>query len=54
MKLLDKLLKWDQLRTRLKAAEEAGEELANENAVLRVENALLMLTINQMRKTAEK
>ena len=33
MKLFDKLLRWDELRVRLKAAEEAGIELAKENGV---------------------
>lgn len=41
MKLFDKLLRFDELRVQLKASEEAGIELAKENADLRIENTLL-------------
>ena len=41
MKLFDKLLRWNELHTLLKAAEEAGIEIAKENGDLRVENAKL-------------
>ena len=53
MKLIDKLLKCDELRTRLKAAEEAGIELAKENADLRVENIKLRREIEQLRGDSE-
>jgi len=48
MKLFDKLLRWDELRVRLKAAEEAGIELAKENADLRVENIKLRREIERL------
>ena len=53
MKLIDKLLKWDELHIRLKAAEEAGIELAKENADLRVENIKLRREIEQLRGDSE-
>lgn len=48
MKLFDKLLRWYELRVRLKAAEEAGMELGKENCDLRVENILLRREIEQL------
>ena len=48
MKLFDKLLRWGELRTRLKAAEEAGIEIAKENGDLRVENAKLRELVRDM------
>lgn len=53
MKLLDKLLKWDELRVRLRAAEEAGIELAEENADLRIENIRLKCEIERLRGDVE-
>lgn len=53
MKLIDKLLRWDELRVRLKAAEEAGIELAKENGDLRIENIKLRREIEQLRGDAE-
>ena len=52
MKLIDKLLRWDELRVRLKAAEEAGIEIAKENADLRVENIRLRREIEWLRGDA--
>ena len=53
VKLIDKLLRWDELRVRLKAAEEAGIELAKENGDLRIENIKLRREIEQLRGDAE-
>ena len=53
VKLIDKLLKWDELHIRLKAAEEAGIELAKENGDLRVENIRLRREIEWLRGDAE-
>ena len=53
MKLIDKLLRWDELRVRLKAAEEAGIELAKENVDLRVENIKLRREIERLRGDTE-
>lgn len=53
MKLIDKLLRWDELRTRLKAAEEAGIEIAKENGDLRVENIKLKREIERLRSDEE-
>lgn len=53
MKLIDKLLRWDELRIRLKAAEEAGIDLAKENGDLRVENIKLRREIERLRDDAE-
>ncbi len=52
MKLIDKLLMWDELRTRLKAAEEAGIEIAKENCDLRIENIRLKREIERLRGDA--
>lgn len=52
MKLFDKLLRWDELRVRLKAAEEAGIELAKENCDLRIENIRLRREIERLRGDA--
>ena len=52
MKLFDKLLRWDELRVRLKAAEEAGIELAKENGDLRIENIRLRREIERLRGDA--
>lgn len=50
MNLIDKLLlKCDELRTRLKAAEEAGIVLANENIDLRIENEMLRQEIKGLK-----
>lgn len=49
MNLIDKLLKWDELRIRLKAAEEAGIELANENMELVIENISLRREIKNLK-----
>ena len=49
MKLFDKLLKWDELRVRLRAAEKVGIELAKENADLRIENIRLKREIQRLR-----
>ena len=49
MKLFDKLLKWDELRIRIKAAEEAGIELAKENGDLLIENIMLKREIERLR-----
>jgi cell division protein FtsB len=53
VKLIDKLLKWDKLRVRLKAAEEAGIELAKENGDLRIENIRLKREIERLRGDTE-
>ena len=53
MKLFDKLLRWNELHTRLKVAEEAGIEIAKENGDLRVENIKLRREIEQLRSEAE-
>jgi len=53
VKLIDKLLRWDELRIRLKAAEEAGIELAKENGDLRIENIMLKREIERLRGDAE-
>lgn len=52
MKLIDKLLRWDELRVQLKAAEEAGMELARENCDLRVENMILRREVERMNDNA--
>jgi cell division protein FtsB len=49
MNWLDKVLMWDELHMRLKAAEEAGIELAKENADLRIENAMLRQEIKGLK-----
>ena len=49
MKLLDNLFRCAELRVRLKAAEEAGIELAKENGDLRVENMKLRCEIERLR-----
>lgn len=53
MKLFDKLLKWDELRIRIKAAEEAGIELAKENGDLRIENIMLKREIERLREEGD-
>lgn len=53
MKLIDKLLRWDELRIRLKAAEEAGIDLAKENGDLRVENIKLKREIERLKGDAK-
>ena len=53
MKLFDKLLRWNELHTQLKAAEEAGIEIAKENGDLRVENIKLRREIERLRNDAE-
>lgn len=53
MKLIDKLLRWDELRIRLKAAEEAGIELAKENGNLLIENIKLKCEIERLKGDAE-
>ena len=52
MSVIDKLFKWDELRVQLKAAEEAGMELARENGDLRIENMLLRREIERLTKDA--
>lgn len=52
MKLIDKLLRWNELLVRLKAAEEAGVELAKENGDLRIENIRLRREIERLRGDA--
>jgi regulator of replication initiation timing len=54
MKLLDKLLRWNELRVQLKAAERVGMELASENADLRIENALLRREIERLEDNAPR
>lgn len=53
MKLFDKLLRWNELHTLLKASEEAGIEIAKENGDLRVENIKLRREIERLRGDAE-
>jgi len=48
MKLFDKLLRWNELHAQLKAAEEAGIEIAKENGDLRVENAKLRNEVDNL------
>lgn len=49
MGIIDKLLKRDELWVRLKAAEEAGMEIARENGDLRIENIRLKREIERLR-----
>ena len=53
MKLFDKLLRWNELHTLLKASEEAGIEIAKENGDLRVENIKLRREIERLRGETE-
>ena len=50
MSIIDKLIKWDELRVSLEAAERAGLELANENADLRIENELLKRELKALKE----
>lgn len=52
MSVIDKLLRWDELRVQLKAAEEAGMELARENGDLRIENMMLRREVERMKDDA--
>ena len=49
MKLIDKLLRLDELRISLEATEKAGIELAKENAELRIENATLRCELDRLK-----
>lgn len=53
MSVIDKLLKWDELRVRLEAAEQAGIEIAKENADLRIENELLKRELAALKEGGE-
>ena len=53
MSIIDKLLKWDELRVRLEAAERAGLEIAKENADLRIENELLKRELAALKEVGE-
>ena len=52
MTVVDKLLKWDELRVQLKAAVAAGKELACENADLRIANEMLRRENERLRDSA--
>lgn len=54
MKLFDKLRRRDELRVRLKAAEEIGIELAKENLDLCIENIRLKREIERLRGEGER
>ena len=53
MSIIDKLIKWDELRVRLEAAERVGFEIAKENADLRVENELLKRELAALKEGGE-
>lgn len=53
MKLLDKLIRWDELRVELEAANRAGIELARKNADLYAENIALKKDLEKLKGGSE-